>query len=152
ELGSTSQHLEHSDRFIHITTFSPNTTTIFKSDTEQQFYQSAEVSKEITNIYFPTLTTESSFSSNSTDLLEADFLTPAYSSIIPPTNLINRESDTDSIDELQENLFDNNNNQVEYIPIYPTISNTSIVNYWEADQPQDNIEIDSWNSATDLQF
>ncbi|CAG8797872.1 363_t:CDS:1, partial [Dentiscutata erythropus] len=61
---STSQHLEHSDRSIHVTTFSPDTTTIFESDIEQQFYQSAEIPENITNVQFPILTTESSFSSN----------------------------------------------------------------------------------------
>ncbi|CAG8740955.1 10554_t:CDS:2, partial [Dentiscutata erythropus] len=181
ELGSISQHLQHSDRSIHATTFSSDTTTIFESNTEQQFYQSAEIPEDITNIQFPTLTTKFSFSSNSTDLLEADFYTPTPSSIIPPTDLINQEMDTDSIDELvlygappsyltekqeqirpstpktiinveQGNLFDNNNNQVEYISIYPTIDNTPIVNYWEADQPQDNTKIDPWNPTTDPQF
>ncbi|CAG8826215.1 26850_t:CDS:1, partial [Dentiscutata erythropus] len=115
-----------------------------------------------------------------TNLLEANFHTSTHSSIIPPTDLINQESDTNSINELvlsrtpsylteeqeqihssisetiinveQENLFDNNNNQVEYIPIYPVIDNTSIVNYWEADQLQDNSEIDPWNPTTGLQF
>ncbi|CAG8788551.1 10788_t:CDS:2, partial [Dentiscutata erythropus] len=143
----------HTDRSIQVTTFSPDTTAIFKSDTEQQFYQSAE----------------------------ADFYTSTPSPIIPPTNLINQESDVNSIDELvlsgapssyltekqeqirsstpetifnmeQENLFNNDNNQVEYISIYLTIDNTSIVNYWEVDQPQDRTEIDPWNPATGSQF
>ncbi|CAG8671275.1 7863_t:CDS:1, partial [Dentiscutata erythropus] len=52
----------------------------------------------------------------------------------------------------QGNLFDNNNNQVKYISIYPTIDNTPIVNYWEVDQPQDRTEIDPWNPATSPQF
>ncbi|CAG8703880.1 23203_t:CDS:1, partial [Dentiscutata erythropus] len=161
---STSQQLEHINCSIQVTTLLSNTTTIFESDTKQQFYQSAKVPEDITNVYFLTLTTESSFSSNSTDLLEANFHTPTLSSIISPTDLINQESDTNSIDELvlseapssyliekqeqirpstpktiinveEENLFNNSNNQVEYIPIYLTIDNTSIVNYWEADQP-----------------
>ncbi|CAG8791236.1 20929_t:CDS:1, partial [Dentiscutata erythropus] len=158
ELESTSQHLEHTDRSIQVTTFSPDTTTIFESDTKQQFYQSAEVPGNITNVQFPILTTESSFSSNSTDLLEANFYTPTPSPIISPTNLINRESNANSINELvlsgalssyltekqeqirpstpetifnmeQGNLFNNDNNQVEYISIYLTIDNTPIVNY-----------------------
>ncbi|CAG8776415.1 27145_t:CDS:1, partial [Dentiscutata erythropus] len=52
----------------------------------------------------------------------------------------------------QENLFNNDNNQVEYIPIYLTIDNTPIVNYWKADQYQDNTEIDPWNPTTSPQF
>ncbi|CAG8589688.1 3191_t:CDS:2 [Dentiscutata erythropus] len=100
DLGLTFQQLKHIDCSIQVTIFLPNTITIFEFNTKQQFYQSVEVPEDITNIHFPTLTTEFSFSSNSTDLLEANFYTPTLCSIISSTDLTNRESDTDSIDEL----------------------------------------------------
>ncbi|CAG8767356.1 26650_t:CDS:2, partial [Dentiscutata erythropus] len=71
---STSQHLEYSDRSIHITTFLSDTTTIFESDTEQQLYQPAEIPENITNVQFLTLTTESSFFSNKMDTDSIDEL------------------------------------------------------------------------------
>ncbi|CAG8691127.1 13021_t:CDS:2, partial [Dentiscutata erythropus] len=57
-------NLEHSDCSIYVTIFLPDTITVFESDTEQQFYQSAKVLENIINVHFPILTTESSFSSN----------------------------------------------------------------------------------------
>ncbi|CAG8777085.1 24751_t:CDS:2, partial [Dentiscutata erythropus] len=124
------------------TTFSPDTTTIFESNTEQQFYQFAEVPENITDIHFPILTTEFSFSSNKldTDSINELVLFRAPLSYLTEKQKQIRSSTPETIFNVEQgNLFNNNNNQVEYIPIYPT----PIVNYWEVDQPQDRTEIDS---------
>ncbi|CAG8545807.1 1334_t:CDS:2 [Dentiscutata heterogama] len=47
KLGSTFQQIEHSDCSIHITTYSPNTTTVFESDTDTE--------PLITDFHIPTL-------------------------------------------------------------------------------------------------
>ncbi|CAG8793176.1 7946_t:CDS:2, partial [Dentiscutata erythropus] len=103
-------HINHS---IQITIFSSNTTTIFESDTKQQFYQSFEVSIKITNIYFSILITKSSFSSNSTNYLETGFhtptLTPSY--LFEKQEQIRPSTPETIINIEQENLFNNDNNQ-----------------------------------------
>ncbi|CAG8514024.1 3655_t:CDS:1, partial [Dentiscutata heterogama] len=52
ELGSTSQQIEHSNCSIHVIAYSPDTTIVFKSDTELErcLSQHSMISEETTDI------------------------------------------------------------------------------------------------------